>query len=227
MDERDNEGPAEVMSLSVKICGINSRAALEAAVNNGARFVGFVFYRPSPRFVEPEDAALLAALVPPHITKVGVFVDADPVEIDDALLQVPLDLLQLHGTESPRNVDELRQTFRLPVIKAIKVDEAADVELARRFEGHADYLMFDAKPPADAEGLLPGGNALSFDWRLLAGQTWKMPWFLSGGLHAGNLAEAVGQSGARLVDVSSGVELRPGLKDPDKIAAFLKLAARL
>lgn len=215
------------MSLSVKICGINSRAALEAAVNNGTRFVGFIFYPPSPRYVEPEDAARLAALVPAHVTKVGVFVDPDPMEIDDVLLQVPLDVLQLHGTESPRNMDELRQTFRLPLIKAIKIAEVADVEIARGFEGHVDYLMFDAKPPADTPGLLPGGNALSFDWTLLAGQPWKIPWFLSGGLTAANLAEAVRLSGARLVDVSSGVEARPGLKDPDKIAAFLKLAATL
>jgi len=215
------------MSLSVKICGINSRGALEAAVSNGARFVGFIFYPPSPRAVAPEDAALLAALVPPHIIKVGVFVDPDPVAIDDTLLHVPLDVLQLHGGESPRNMDELRQTFRLPLIKAIKVAEAADVDLARSFEGHADYLLFDAKPPANRDDMLPGGNALSFDWRLLAGRSWKTPWFLSGGLHVGNLAEAVGQSGARLVDTSSGVELRPGLKDPDKIAAFLQLAARL
>ena len=215
------------MSLSVKICGINSRAALEAAVNNGARYVGFVFYPPSPRALEPEDAALLAALVPPHILKVGVFVDPDPVMIDDTLLHVPLDLLQLHGSESPRNMDELRQTFCLPLVKAIKVADAADVALARSFEGHADYLLFDAKPPPDQEGLLPGGNALSFDWRLLAGHSWKTPWFLSGGLHAGNLAQAVKLSGAKMVDVSSGVELRPGLKDSDKIAAFLSLAATL
>ncbi len=215
------------MSVSVKICGINSRAALEAAVNNGARFIGFIFYPPSPRFVEPEDAARLAALVPSHVTKVGVFVDPDPMEIDEVLLQVPLDVLQLHGTESPRNMDELRQTFRLPVVKAIKIAETADVELARGFEGHVDYLMFDAKPPASQEGMLPGGNALSFDWQLLAGRTWKTPWFLSGGLHAGNLAAAVRQSGAKLVDVSSGVELRPGLKDPDKIVEFLRLAAAL
>jgi phosphoribosylanthranilate isomerase len=143
------------------------------------------------------------------------------------LLQVPLDMLQFHGTESPRNMDELRQTFRLPVIKAIKVAEAADVEFARTFEGHVDYLMFDAKPPPSQEGLLPGGNALSFDWQLLTGQRWKTPWFLSGGLHTGNLAAAVRQSGAALVDISSGVELRPGLKDPEKIAEFLKLAATL
>ena len=215
------------MSVSVKICGINSRAAVEAAVAHGAAFIGFIFYPPSPRYVEPQDAGQLAALVPPHITKVGVFVDADPTTIDDTLLHVPLDALQLHGSESPRNMDELRQTFRLPVIKAVKVANAADVAEARAFEGHADWLMFDAKPPVGEPGMLPGGNALSFDWTLLAGRTWTVPWFLSGGLHAGNLAQAVRDSGARLLDVSSGVEIRPGLKDPAKIAEFLRLAASL
>lgn len=214
------------MSVSVKICGINSRDAVEAAVQ-GADFVGFIFYPPSPRYVDPEVAAQLATLVPDHIKKVGVFVDPDPAQIDDTLLRLRLDALQLHGTESPRNIDELRQTFRLPIIKAIKVADATDVEGARAFEGHADYLMFDAKPPANQPGLLPGGNALSFDWRLLAGQSWKTPWFLSGGLSAANLAEAIRLSGAKLVDVSSGVELRPGVKDPAKIAKFLTQAALL
>lgn len=215
------------MTIAVKICGINSRAAVEAAVAHGAQFVGFVFYPPSPRYVEPEDAARLAALVPGHIKKVGVFVDPDPVAIDDVLLRVTLDALQLHGTESPRNIDEMRQTFRLPVIKAIKVAERGDMAVAHGFEGHADWLMFDAKPPADLADALPGGNALSFDWQLLGGEKWNSPWFLSGGLNTGNLAEAVRQSGATMVDVSSGVERRPGLKDAELIAQFLKLAASL
>lgn len=215
------------MSVGVKICGITTRAAMEAAVRHGASFVGFIFYPPSSRYLYPEDAASLCKLVPPGITKVGVFVDPDITEVDDVLLQVPLDALQFHGSESPRNIDDLRLTFRLPVIKAIKVASAADVEAAHAFEGHADWLMFDAKPPADVPGLLPGGNALSFDWRLLAGHQWKTPWFLAGGLNAGNLAQAVRESGAALVDVSSGVEVRPGLKDPDKIVELLRLAAGL
>lgn len=214
------------MSVAVKICGINSRAALEAAVNNGAEFVGFVFYEPSPRYLYPEDFARLATLVPAHVKKVGVFVDPDPETIDDALLHVPLDVLQLHGSESPRNMSDLRITFRLPVIKAIQVASAADIERARGFEGHVDWLMFDAKAP-DAPGALPGGNALAFDWRLLAGSGLRTPWFLSGGLNCDNLAEAVRQTGARMVDVSSGVELRPGIKDPDRIARFIEIAKGL
>ncbi|HEY4134430.1 MAG TPA: phosphoribosylanthranilate isomerase [Alphaproteobacteria bacterium] len=215
------------MTVGAKICGINSRAALEAAVAGGAEFVGFIFYPPSPRYIAPEDAGQLARLVPPHIKKVGVFVDADPMEIDGVMLEAPLDVLQFHGTESPRNIDELRITFRLPAIKAIKIGAPADIEAARGFEGHADYLMFDAKPPADLRNALPGGNAVRFDWTLLAGTRWETPWFLSGGLTPENLPEAVRATGARLVDVSSGVEVRPGLKDPDKIAAFLKAAAAL
>lgn len=215
------------MSVAAKICGINSRAGLEAAVQGGAAFIGFIFYPPSPRYIAPEDAGQLAKLVPPHIKKVGVFVDADPMEIDGVMLETPLDVLQFHGSESPRNIDELRITFRLPVIKAIKIGAPADIEAARAFEGHADWLMFDAKPPADLAGALPGGNALRFDWTLLAGTAWTTPWFLSGGLTPDNLAAAVRATGVKLVDVSSGVEARPGLKDPEKIAAFLAAAAAL
>ena len=215
------------MSVGAKICGINSRAGLEAAVQGGAAFVGFIFYPPSPRFIAPQDAGQLAKLVPPHIKKVGVFVDADPMDIDGVMLETPLDVLQFHGSESPRNIDELRITFRLPAIKAIKIGAPADIEAARAFEGHADWLMFDAKPPADLAGALPGGNALRFDWTLLAGTEWKTPWFLSGGLTPENLAGAVRATGAQLVDVSSGVEVYPGLKDPAKIAAFLAAAKAL
>jgi phosphoribosylanthranilate isomerase len=215
------------MSVAAKICGINSRAGLEAAVAGGAEFIGFIFYPPSPRYIAPEDAGQLARLVPPHIKKVGVFVDADPDEIDGVLLETPLDVLQFHGTESPRNIDDLRIIFRLPVIKAIKIGAPDDVAKARAFEGHADWLMFDAKPPADLAGALPGGNAVKFDWTLLAGTTWRTPWFLSGGLTPENLAAAVRATGAALVDVSSGVEVRPGLKDPAKIAAFLAAAKAL
>jgi phosphoribosylanthranilate isomerase len=215
------------MAVGVKICGINSRFALEAALDGGAAFVGFIFYPPSPRYIAPEDAGLLARLVPPHVKKVGVFVDADPDEIDAVMLETPLDALQFHGSESPRNMEELRITFRLPVIKAVKIGVPADIEAARAFEGHADWLMFDAKPPVDLAGALPGGNAVSFDWSLLAGTEWATPWFLSGGLTPDNLAAAVRATGAKLVDVSSGVEVRPGVKDVDKIAAFLAAAKAL
>jgi phosphoribosylanthranilate isomerase len=215
------------MALTVKICGINSPEALRAAAEAGAEFVGLVFYPPSPRHVTIEQAAALAALVPAGVLKVGLFVDADDAAIARVLERVPLDLLQLHGRETAERVREVRERFGLPVMKAIPVASPQDVETAREFEGVADRLLFDAKPPKTMEEALPGGNALRFDWELLRGRRWKVAWMLSGGLLASNLAEAVGITGARAVDVSSGVEDRPGHKDPARIRAFLAAAKRL
>jgi phosphoribosylanthranilate isomerase len=215
------------MPVRAKICGVNSRAALDAAIAGGAGFVGFNFYPPSPRALTPEAAAALAATVPPVIAKVGVLVDEPDERIGEILARVSLDMLQLHGKETPSRVDDIRRRFGLPVMKAVKIAEAADLGVADRYIGHADWLLFDAKPPPQMTGALPGGNALSFDWQLLAGRSWPSPWMLSGGLNGGNLAEAVRISGARVVDVSSGVESQPGQKDPEKIAAFLAEATRL
>jgi phosphoribosylanthranilate isomerase len=215
------------MGVTVKICGINSPEALRAAAEAGAEFVGLVFYPPSPRHVTIEQAAALAALVPAGVLKVGLFVDADDAAIARVLERVPLDLLQLHGRETAERVREVRERFGLPVMKAIPVASPQDVETAREFEGVADRLLFDAKPPKTMEEALPGGNALRFDWELLRGRRWKVAWMLSGGLLASNLAEAVGITGARAVDVSSGVEDRPGHKDPARIRAFLAAAKRL
>jgi phosphoribosylanthranilate isomerase len=215
------------MPVRAKICGVNSRAALDAAIAGGAGFVGFNFYPPSPRALTPEAAAALAAAVPPVIARVGLFVDDPDERIAEILARVALDMLQLHGKETPTRVDDIRRRFGLPVMKAVKIAEAADLAVADRYIGHADWLLFDAKPPPQMTGALPGGNALSFDWQLLAGRSWPSPWMLSGGLTGDNLAEAVRISGARVVDVSSGVESQPGQKDPGKIAAFLAEAARL
>ena len=215
------------MSVDAKICGINSAPILEAAVAGGARFVGFVFYARSPRALDAEAAAALAARVPRGITRVGLFVDESNETLDAILRQVPLEMLQLHGRESPPRVTEIRRRFGRPVMKAVKVAAAADVETAGAYDGVADWLLFDAKAPAQMAGALPGGNALSFDWTLLAGQRWSRPWMLSGGLNVGNLAEAVRVTGAPVVDVSSGVEDRPGVKSLAKIEAFLKLARGL
>jgi len=215
------------MSVDAKICGINSAPALEAALTGGARFVGFVFYARSPRALDAEAAAALAARVPRGITRVGLFVDESNETLDAILRQVPLEMLQLHGRESPPRVTEIRRRFGRPVMKAVKVAAAADVETAGAYDGVADWLLFDAKAPAQMAGALPGGNALSFDWTLLAGQRWSRPWMLSGGLNVGNLAEAVRVTGAPVVDVSSGVEDRPGVKSLAKIEAFLKLARGL
>jgi len=213
--------------MRAKICGVNSRAALDAAIAGGAGFVGFNFYPPSPRALTAEAAAALAPAVPPVIAKVGLLVDEPDERIAEILARVSLDILQLHGKETPARVDDIRRRFGLPIMKAVKIAEAADLAVADRYIGHADWLLFDAKPPPEMTGALPGGNALSFDWQLLAGRTWPSPWMLSGGLTPENLAEAVRISGARVVDVSSGVESQPGVKDPAKIAAFLAQASRL
>jgi phosphoribosylanthranilate isomerase len=215
------------MAVDVKICGITGGPALDAAIAGGARFLGFVFYPRSPRALTVEAAASLASRVPQTMTRVGLFVDEPDATMDAILRVVPLDMLQLHGRETPARVAELRRRFGRPVMKAITVAAAGDVDVASAFDGIADWLLFDAKAPPDMKGALPGGNALSFDWALLADRRWRRPWMLSGGLTVDNLAEAVRIAGAAVVDVSSGVEDRPGAKSPAKIAEFLKLAHSL
>ena len=215
------------MAIEVKICGINTVEAMAAATGGGAGLVGLVFYPLSPRYVGPAEAAALAARVPPGIARVGLFVDPDDATLSTVLEQVPIELIQLHGSEAPGRVAAISGQFGRPVMKAIKVAEPEDLKAASRYLEVADRLLFDAKPPKHMTDALPGGNAVTFDWRLLAGRTWRRPWMLSGGLDPGNLAEAVEISGARAVDVSSGVEDRPGVKDPAKIAAFLETARAL
>jgi len=214
------------MTIDVKICGITSADALAAARDGGAAFAGFIFYPPSPRHVTPQAAGALAA-ERGHLGAVGVVVDLSDAELDALVRAVPLDLLQLHGRETPKRVAEVKARFGLPVMKSIAIAGEGDVARAAAYEDAADRLLFDAKPPKDLKGALPGGNALAFDWRLLAGRSWRRPWMLSGGLDADNVAEAVRISGARAVDVSSGVEQRPGLKDPEKIRRFLAAARAL
>ena len=215
------------MSVKAKICGLNHPAAIAAAVAGGASHVGFVFYPPSPRSIDPLKAASLAAGVPDGIVKVGLFVDASDEDIARTLSEAPLDMLQLHGDETPRRIKDVRRKFGKPVMKALRVASAADIAAADEYLPAVDWLLFDAKPPPDMKNALPGGNAISFDWSLIAGRGWSKPWMLSGGLNLGNLADAVRITGAKTVDVSSGVEDSPGRKNPEKIAAFLKLAASL
>ena len=215
------------MKVSVKICGCNSREAIGTAVASGADYIGLVFYPPSPRSLTADAAAPLAQLVPERVLRVGLFVDPDDETLRRVTAHVKLDLVQLHGSETPDRVAAIKRLTGLPAMKAIKVAIAADVATAKPYVGVADRLLFDAKVPASMEGALPGGNAVSFDWTLLAGRSWPVPWMLSGGLHAGNVAEAVKTSGARTVDVSSGVETKPGIKDAEKIRAFLATAATL
>lgn len=215
------------MSVAAKICGLTTADAVAAAVAGGARFTGFVFYPPSPRDLTPEQAASLVAGVAPGITRVGVFVDPDDAMLEKVLAKVPLDLLQFHGGETPERLGEIKERFRRKVMKAIKVASEIDLQAAKLYFGVADWLMFDAKPPKDFQNALPGGNALAFDWQLLRQRSWPLPWMLSGGLTVDNLAEAIKISRAEVVDVSSGVESRPGVKDPAKVRAFLALARAL
>lgn len=213
------------MSVAAKICGLSTAEGVAAAARNGARYVGFVFYPPSRRNVTPALAGALTAVVPAGIAKVGLFVDAEDALLEAALAGAPLDLLQFHGRESPERVLQAKRRFGKPVMKAIPVASAADLELAALYYGVADLLLFDAKPPKDAA--VPGGNGLVFDWELLGGRRWPLPWMLSGGLTPDNLGEAVRITHAAAVDVSSGVERAPGVKDPERIGAFLARAREL
>lgn len=214
------------MTVAAKICGLSTEAAVEAAVEGGAAFVGFVFYPPSPRSVAPARAGELARLVPSSVRRVALFVDADDTMIGTVLDAVPtIDILQFHGAETPERVAEVKHRFGRQVMKAVAIAGQKDLTVAVSYEDLADLLLFDAKPPLGATR--PGGNGLAFDWQLIAGRHWRRPWLLSGGLTAELLPEAVDISGASAVDVSSGVETAPGEKDPAKISAFLKAAARL
>ncbi len=215
------------MPLDVKICGLKTPAAVTAAIAGGAAMVGFVFFDKSPRCLTPALAGALSQLVPVHVAKVGLIVDADDTTIAAILAEAKLDMLQLHGRETPARTVAIRSNFGLRVIKVISVCDAADIAAARAYESIADRLLFDAKPPKTMKDALPGGNALSFDWPLLHGQSFSKPWMLAGGLNANNLAQAVQATRTRAVDVSSGVEDRPGEKSVSKIKEFLELAATL
>lgn len=209
--------------IRVKICGLRQAADVKAAVAAGAAYVGFVFFAKSPRNLDPEQAAGLALEVPEGICKVALTVNADDATLDRLTERVPLDMLQLHGSESPERVRAIRARYGLPVMKAVGVADEEDLGQIDLYAQVADQLLIDAKPPKGAE--LPGGNGLAFDWRLLAGRKyWQRPWMLAGGLTPENVAEAIRLTGARQVDVSSGVENAPGEKDAELIAAFLRAA---
>ena len=207
----------------VKICGLSTPATVDAAVQAGARYVGFVFYPPSPRAVSVELAGQLARRLPTGVRSVGLFVEPSDDELDDTLSKVPLDLIQLHGGELPARVAEVKRSVSIPVMKAIRVATSEDVAEAEAYQAAADRLLFDAKPPKTVASL-PGGNGLAFDWSLLAGRRWSAPWMLSGGLTVDTVAAAVARTGAPAVDVSSGVEDRPGAKSVAKIRAFVAAA---
>ena len=212
------------MAMDVKICGLNTPDSLQAAIGAGATYVGFVFYPRSPRAVEPSEAAALALAVPEGVRKVALFVDPSDELLAEVLRAVPIDVIQLHGEETPERVAEIRARTGKPVFKAIRIEDADDVVRAHTYEDSADFLLLDAKPPKSMPHALPGGNGLAFDWQLIAGEVWKRGWILSGGLTPENVADAVNASRARFVDVSSGVEDSPGQKNPAKIEAFVTAA---
>ena len=212
------------MPVLVKICGLNSPEAVRAAAT--ADFAGFVFYPRSPRNVSPEQAASLAAALPPAVQRVALLVDADDALLRTILAAFRPNLLQLHGSETPERVAAIKQGFGIATMKVIPVREAGDPAAADCYRDVADRLLFDAKPPNRPDAL-PGGNAESFDWTLLAGKTFALPAMLSGGLTAANVAEAARITGLAAVDVSSGVEDRPGVKNPYKIKDFIKAARGL
>lgn len=210
------------MAVAAKICGVTTEAAVRAALDGGAAYLGFNFFPMSPRRLELDAAARLAEPVRGRAKIVAVTVDPSDFDLDRITGALRPDLVQLHGRESPSRVRETAGRTGAGVIKALPVAEARDVDAALDYEGVADHLMFDTKPPKDAER--PGGLGAGFDWSLLAGRRFRRPWFVAGGLNPWNLAEAVQQSGAPMVDVSSGVERGPGLKDPALIRAFLDAA---
>ncbi len=208
--------------INVKICGLTDPADVPAALLAGARYLGFVFFEKSPRHLTFGDAAFMAATVPMGVCKVALTVNADNAMLDALTEQVPLDMLQLHGSESPERVVEVKARYGLPVMKAIGVAGPDDLAQLDEYSRVADQLLIDAKPPRDA--VLPGGNGLAFDWRLIAGRRWPIPWMLAGGLTPENVAEAIVLTGARQVDVSSGVESSRGVKDAQAIANFCAAA---
>ncbi len=208
--------------IRVKICGLREVNAVAAAAESGANYIGLNFVPKSPRYVTLDLAKELALAAPTGMAKVGLVVDVDDARLDAILESVPLDMIQLHGAETPARVAEVRQRTGLPVMKAIGIAGADDVHAIAEYAPVADQLLIDTKPPKDAK--ITGGNGVAFDWTLIAGRRWAVPWMLAGGLTMANVAEAIAVTGAKQVDLSSGVESAPGVKDPKLIADFIAAA---
>ncbi len=212
------------MTTEVKICGLRDAASLDAALDSGADYVGFVFFARSPRNVDPSAARVLADRARGRAKIVTLFVDPDDVLLAEVVGAVEPDIIQLHGSETPARVGEVARRFGRPVMKAVAVGGAADVAAALAYAGVAERILFDAKPLPSEGSALPGGNGVAFDWQALAGLEGRLDYMLAGGLNPENVAEAVRLTGARAVDVSSGVERAPGEKDPDLIRRFIRAA---
>lgn len=210
--------------IRVKICGLRTLADVAAVSAAGAAYAGFVFFPKSPRHLSIAQARELTLAAPMGLAKVALVVDADDALLDAITEAMPLDMLQLHGVESPDRVAEVRARYGLPVMKAVGVADEGDLAAVFDYSLVADQILVDAKPPKNAA--LPGGNGLSFDWRLVAQRRWLRPWMLAGGLTPDNVAEAIRLTNARQVDVSSGVESAPGVKDAGRISAFVRAAVQ-
>jgi phosphoribosylanthranilate isomerase len=210
------------LSAEVKICGLKTLEHLDAAIAAGASYYGMVFFARSPRNITHADAGALSRAGRGRITSVALVVDAADAEIDAIMAAADPDMLQLHGTETPARAAEIRQRTGRPVIKAVSVEREGDTAAAQAYAGAADLILFDAKPPRGAAGALPGGNGVTFDWRLLSPLRGKMRFMLSGGLTSANVAEAIALTGAAIVDVSSGVETAPGEKHAALIHEFVR-----
>ncbi|PHP68985.1 phosphoribosylanthranilate isomerase [Zhengella mangrovi] len=209
------------MAMDIKICGLKTEDAVRAAIAGGASHVGFIFFAKSPRHTDPETAGRLAALARAEgVHPVAVTVNADDATLDEIVEVMKPAMLQLHGKESPERVAAVKARYGLPVMKAVSVSEAADLDKVKPYRGVADRFLFDAKPPKGSE--LPGGNAVSFDWSLLAAVEPGLDYFLAGGLDAGNVADAIAIARPPGLDISSGVERAPGVKDTGLIAAFFE-----
>ncbi|MEL6600127.1 MAG: phosphoribosylanthranilate isomerase [Pseudomonadota bacterium] len=208
--------------MRVKICGLRTTDHVAVASDAGAAYIGLVFFPKSPRHVTLSEARQLALSAPVGLAKVALVVNPTDAALEAMLAEVPIDILQLQGAETPERVAEIRDRTGLPVMKAVGIADAEDLEAINRYASVADQLLIDAKPPRNAT--LPGGNGLAFDWRLLQGRRWPVPWMLAGGLTSDNVADAIALTGAQQVDVSSGVEHTPGMKDPERIRAFISAA---
>ncbi len=209
------------MSVQVKICGLGDAASVDAAVKGGAQYLGFVFCPKSRHKVDPASVASLIEPVPSSVATVGLFVDPSDDDLRRVLNIVPMKMIQLHGSETPDRISAVKKITGLPIIKAIGIAAPQDVTTAKSYESVADFLLFDAKPLPDGPS---GGNGVAFDWTLLKNAVFSKPWLLAGGLHEGNIKAAVAATGARILDVSSGVEDASGNKSPIKIKAFLDKA---
>ena len=207
------------LKVRVKICGITNISDMDASIKYGTHYAGLMFFEKSPRFVNLNLARQLSLHAGNKIKKVAVTVDLTNQILDEIVKKVPLDFIQLHGDETPKRVQEIKIRYKLPVIKAIGVSEAADLASISLFKDVADQLLIDAKSPSSS--ILPGGNGLNFDWKLLKDFEFHCPWLLAGGLNSENAAEAIALTGATQLDLSSGVEKAPGLKDDKKISLFM------